>query len=270
MMKIGISNIAWQPQEEEQIAEVLRCFDIKGVEIAPTKIWRFPLLAEEEEIKSYRNFWQSRNIKIIALQALLFGRNDLTIFDDVHKRQETLSYLTGMIELAHKLGAEVLVFGAPKNRQIGGLSYQEAEEIAQVFFYQLGEIAAQYELSFCIEPNPVAYDCDFVTNSEDGLRLVKGVNSQGFGLHLDAAAMTLSGENISQALAMCDDYLCHFHISEPYLQLIGGGEVPHKIFAQSLGELGYQNWVSIEMRALSDDNIAGVTEALKNAIKYYG
>lgn len=270
-MKIAISNLAWQAKEEAQIAEVMQHFNIQGVEIAPTKIWQFPLLATNEEISSYQKFWQSKNIKIIALQSLLFGRNDLTIFENINKRQETLNYLARMLELGAKLGAKVLVFGAPKNRQIGNLTNQEAQEIAQVFFYELGEIAAKYGLSFCIEPNPTIYNCDFITNSQAGLELVKQINSHGFGLHLDSAAMTLSEENIVAQLKICHNYLCHFHISDPYLQLIGKGEVDHKIFAQTLVNLGYQNWVSIEMKALDEsDNISSVTVALKNAIKYYG
>ena len=270
-MKIAISNIAWQQKEEENVAQIMQHFGIKGVEIAPTKIWQFPLLATEEEIYSYRKFWQSRNIKIVAMQALLFGRNDLTIFQDSSKRQETLLYLVGMIELGRKLGAKILVFGSPKNRKIGDLDVQKAKKIAHVFFYELGEIAAKYEMFFCIEPNPTAYECDFITTSWQGLELVTQTNSKGFGLHLDAAGMSLSQEYLATALNNCHRQLCHFHISEPYLAPIGEGGVKHRIFAQILSELNYNRWVSIEMKALNDrDNIVHVTQALEKAIQYYG
>jgi D-psicose/D-tagatose/L-ribulose 3-epimerase len=269
-MKLAISNLAWQPHEDIRVAELLQQLEIKGVEIAPTKIWQNPLGAAEAEIDSYRNFWRSYNIEIVALQSLLFGRTDLTIFASEAKREETKAYLLKIIKLGYNLGAKVLVLGSPKNRQIGNLNPHEVEAIAVSFFQELGKAAAKYEIKFCIEPNPTIYDCDFINNSRSGLELVKNTNSRGFGLHLDAAGMTLSQENIPVALADCYSELCHFHISEPYLQTIGTGEVEHELFARNLQKLKYDRWVSIEMKAQdTNNNLANVTAALKRAIEYY-
>jgi sugar phosphate isomerase/epimerase len=269
-MKLAISNLAWQPHEDVRVAELLQQLEVKGVEIAPTKIWQNPLGATEAEIDSYRCFWHSYNIEIVALQSLLFGRTDLTIFTSEIKREETKAYLLKIIELGYNLGAKVLVLGSPKNRQIGNLEPHEVEVIAIPFFRELGDAAAKYEMKFCIEPNPTIYDCDFINNSRSGLELVNSTNSRGFGLHLDTAGMTLSRENIPVALSDCYPELCHFHISEPYLQTIGTGEVEHKLFARSLQELKYDHWVSIEMKSQdNDNNLASVTEALKKAIECY-
>ena len=269
-MKIAISNIAWQVEEEEAIAEIMQELDIKGVEIAPTKIWKSPLTAADGEIESYRNFWQSREIQIVAMQALLYGRPDLTIFQDAQKRRETFEYISGMIQLGSKLGARVLVFGSPKNRRIDDLKLEEAGEIALSFFYDLGEVAAKHGVMFCIEPNPTAYNCNFITNSSQGLELVTKTNSEGFGLHLDAAGMTLSEEAIEPALKQSFSRLCHFHISEPYLGQVGDGKVDHQTFANTLRSLNYENWTSIEMRAQSpESNRLHIIQALETATKYY-
>ena len=270
-MKIAISNIAWQVEEEKAIAKIMQELDIKGVEIAPTKIWKSPITAADAEIESYKNFWQCRGIQIVAMQALLYGRSDLTLFQDAEKRRETFEYLSGMIQLGSKLGAHVLVFGSPKNRRIDNLELQEAEEIAQSFFYDLGEVATQHGLMFCIEPNPPAYNCNFITNSSQGLELVTKTNSKGFGLHLDAAGMTLSEEAIAPALQQCFPRLCHFHISELYLGQVGDGQVDHQIFANTLKSLNYKGWTSIEMRAQSpESNRLHIIQALETAIKNYG
>ena len=269
-MKIAISNIAWQVEEEEVIAKIMQEFDIKGVEIAPTKIWQSPITAADVGIKSYKNYWQSRGIQIVAMQALLYGRSDLTIFQDAEKRRETLEYLSSIIRLGSKLGASVLVFGSPKNRRIDNLELPAVEEIALSFFYDLGEVAAKHGVMFCMEPNPTAYNCNFITNSSQGLELVTKTNSKGFGLHLDAAGMTLSGEAITPALQQCFSRLCHFHISEPYLGQVGDGQVDHQTFANTLRNLNYKGWTSIEMRAQSpESNHLHVIKALETAIKYY-
>ncbi len=270
-MKLAISNLAWQLQEETKVAEILEELEIKGVEIAPTKIWQNPLVATKIEIDNYRRFWQKYNIEIVAIQSLLFGRTDLTIFASETKRRETLDYLTKIIELGYNLGAKILVFGSPKNRQASNLTDREVSAIAIAFFRELGDLAAKYQMFFCIEPNPTVYDCDFINTSQQGMELVTNVNSRGFGLHLDAAGMTLGKENIPASLTNCCSKLCHFHISEPYLQIIGEADVKHELFASSLGDLNYNSWVSIEMKAQSsDNNLGNVTKALKTAIKYYG
>jgi D-psicose/D-tagatose/L-ribulose 3-epimerase len=270
-MKIAISNIAWQIEEEVEVARIMQSFGIKYVEIAPTKIWQYPLEATDAEIDAYKSFWQSRDIQIVALQALLFGRTDLTIFENKEKRQETFNYLSETIRLASKLGAKILVLGAPKNRKVGNLNKKEVEEIAIPFFHDLGEIACSYKTTLCIEPNPSIYGCDFITNSQQGLELVDRTNSNGFKLHLDAAGMTLSEEEIEPAIALSFPHLCHFHISEPDLNPIGEGGVTHQLFGKTLASLNYQGCVSIEMKAQNyDANILNVTKALEIAINYYG
>jgi D-psicose/D-tagatose/L-ribulose 3-epimerase len=270
-MKIAISNLAWQIEEEQIIAEIMQSFLIRGVEIALTKIWQLPLLATDRELNAYQNFWQSYGIEIVALQSLLFGKTELTIFENEPQRNQTFQYLSRIIELGSKLGAKILVFGAPNNRIIGTLEAKKAEEIAISFFYNLGQVAAHYDMMFCIEPNPNIYGCDFITNSLEGLELVTKTNSRGFRLHLDAAGMTLSEEAIQLAIAQSFPQLCHFHISEPNLMPIGEGGVDHQTFGKTLTNLNYQGWTSIEMKAQNtNSNSLNVKRALEIAINYYG
>ena len=270
-MKISISNIAWQNPEEEGIADLMQTLGIRGVEVAPTKIWSSPLTASNGEIAEYKKFWNARGIEIVSLQALLYGRSNLKIFESAENRKETRDYLTGIIQLGEKLGVRVLVFGSPKNRRVENLKPKEAERIARDFFFEMGEIAKKHNVTLCIEPNPILYSCNFVNTSTQGLELVKAVGHEGFGLHLDAAGMTLSEEEIEPAIAKCVDRICHFHISEPYLATVGTGIVEHRRFAKALKQGNYQGWTSVEMKAQdADSNYINVETALKTALKYYG
>lgn len=270
-MKIAISNLAWQPEETDSIAQILFNSSIKGVEIAPTKIWSNPIAVSASEAQTYKAYWQNYHIQIVALQSLLFGRGDLTIFETQEKRLATRDYLSSLIKLAGQLGASVLVFGSPKNRLVNHISPQVALEIAVDFFSYLGNVAYNYGVTFCLEPNPKVYGCDFINTSAEGFDLVNKVNNQGFGLHLDAAAITLSEEVITTALEKALPRLCHFHISEPNLQVIGSGKVRHDLFAQTLNRLNYQGWVSIEMLAQNQgDNLQNVKKALALVNQYYG
>ena len=38
-MKLAISNIAWDREDDPMIAEILRDCNVTGIEVAPSKIW---------------------------------------------------------------------------------------------------------------------------------------------------------------------------------------------------------------------------------------
>ena len=88
-MRFAVSNIAWPREQDAAVAGVLSEFGIEGIEIAPTKIWANPLTATDAEIADYRQFWNERGIAIVAAQALLFGKPELTVFESAETRQRT-------------------------------------------------------------------------------------------------------------------------------------------------------------------------------------
>ncbi|MNP23771.1 Xylose isomerase-like TIM barrel [compost metagenome] len=204
------------------------------------------------------------------MQSLLFGQSHLNLFSTVESRNQMLDYLSGIISLAGNLGVKTLVFGSPKNRLVGKLSYKERMEIAAPFFYQLGSFAVKNNVTLCIEPNPIHYGCDFITNTEEALGLIREVNHPGFQLHLDSGALELNDENIYTVIEHSMPYLKHFHISEPYLNLIGSGQTKHREIAIALRSLGYENWISIEMKnSVSPSNIESVERALDYTLETY-
>ncbi|WP_430111627.1 sugar phosphate isomerase/epimerase family protein [Paenibacillus sp. B1-33] len=269
-MNVSISNIAWDPAEDEEIIGILKDYRVRGLEIAPTKVWDNPIDCDPYQVEQYKGYWLKENIKIIAMQSLLFGQNDLHLFREENSRQKMKNYLFRIIELAGRLGAKSLVFGSPKNRLVGDLTKVEQYNIAVPFFHSIGEYAVENNVQFCIEPNPVQYGCDFITHSSEGLELVEAVSSKGFKLHLDAAGMFLAEEDISKALEKSFPYLAHFHVSEPYLELIGSSRVQHHCYSRTLKSLGYNNWISIEMKNnLKSSNAESVKTALQFISEIY-
>jgi sugar phosphate isomerase/epimerase len=262
-IRLAISNLAWPVEADAAVAGVLKRCGGGGVELAPTKVWPKPLEVSETAAREYRGWWEQHGLRVVALQAILFGRPDLTLFESDEKRAETQAYLAGMCRLAGWLGAEVLVFGSPKNRLIGAMPPAVTGSVAGEFFRRVGEAAAKCGTAVCIEPNPVEYGCDFITCSAEGVRLVERVNHPGFGLHLDAGGMTLSNDP-SELLTRQGRMLRHFHISEPHLQPIGRARVDHAGLAAALRAGGYERWVSIEMKPVPD---MAPEEAVESAVR---
>src|SRR5262245_32307461 len=120
----------------------------------------------------------------------------------------------------------------------------------------------------CIEPNPPAYGCNFVTNSSEGLALVRAVDAPGFGLHLDAAGMVLAGEDPLAAIVAARSYLHHFHASEPQLAPLVPAGIDHARIGRTLRRVGYDGWVAVEMRR-ADDAVGALARAVDHARACY-
>jgi D-psicose/D-tagatose/L-ribulose 3-epimerase len=261
-MKLAMSAIAWEPPDDDAAARILREHGFDGVELAPGKIFSRPDTASDAEAAACRAAWERRGLKIVALQALLFGRPDLTVFGE--SRDAALEYLSGLVRLGARLGAGALVFGSPRNRARGSLPMAQAWPRAVEFFRRLGDLAAEAGTCLCIEPNPPRYGADFVVDSGEALRLVDEVASPGFALHLDAACARLAGEDFPARLRAGAHVLRHVHLSEPDLAPVhSGGTVDLSGIAFALREISYAGFVSVEMKP------AGL-DALRAAARFAG
>ncbi len=262
-MRVAISNIAWPLDQDALVADKLSELRISAIEVAPTKIWPAPLEATDAQIESYRHFWNSRGISIIAAQALLFGQPGLTLFEGTDARHHTLEYLKGIIRVCTRLGAESLVFGSPKNRRAGNQELSIVWQQAIEFFGRLGEIAKAEGASIVMEANPPEYGCDFVTRADEAFALVQAVNHPGFQLHLDAACMSMVSDSPEEIIPKVGSTLAHFHASEPGLAPVGHGTIDHSRFASVLAASGYSGWISIEMRQIDPFDVCAIQDAIE-------
>lgn len=263
-MKLAISNIAWTNEEEAEVAAKLQELGVQCVEIAPTKRWDDPTKATPEEIREYVEWWQGYGIEIVAFQSMLFARPDLKLFESSELREEAKQYLADFLRLAGDMGAQRLVFGSPKNRQRGNMSTEEADRVARQFFAELGEVAQRHHTMLCIEPNAEQYNCDYVTTAKEGMELVRAIDSEGIGLHLDTACMTLAGDDMEQSIIDAGAMLSHFHVSAPMLGDVRADDgIDHAAAARGLAQIAYDGVVSIEMRpGEAGTNVQRVEEAV--------
>jgi D-psicose/D-tagatose/L-ribulose 3-epimerase len=272
-MRLAVSNIAWEAEDELAVAAALESLGVGHVEIAPTKVFADPLATTAAERDAYLRFWAEREITIVAFQSMLFGHPGLRLFDGRESRERTVAVLSGFIELAGSLGVGRLVFGSPKNRRVPeGMDSPVALSIAVDVFSALAEVAEDNGTCLCIEPNPEAYDCNFVTTARSGLDLVRAVDRPGFGLHLDAAGMTLAGDDVEKSIAESRAELRHFHASAPFLGPLESEVVDHAAAGRALADIGYEGFLSIEMRPSPlgrDGAVANVVEAVRLARDAY-
>ena len=246
-MKLAISNLAWDKKEDSKVLKLLHKYNVKGIEIACSKVWPDPIKASRSEIKEYRNFWEKNDIQIIATTSLLFGHPEFQLFESKDVRSKMYDYLSNMVSVSSLLGAKAMVFGSPKNRKRNGLLNKEAKTIAKDFFGKMGNLAKKYNISFAIEPLPLIYGTDFLNSTDETIKFIKSINHPNLGINFDTGSLTASDEISEEFIRSILPYTKHAHISEPLLKQIPAGETDHNKFSKILKKLNYKGWLSIEM-----------------------
>lgn len=269
-MRLSISNIAWQPEEDQRIATLLEQHQIDAIDIAPGKYFSSPELATKAEIMAVKQWWHERGISIIGMQSLLFGTTGLNVFGDKASRSGLLTRLQAIFRIAGILGATRLVFGSPRNRDRHSLSDQEATDSAIQFFQQAANYAADEGVLLCLEPNPVCYGANFMTNSQETALVVKAVNHPALRMQLDTGAITINQEDVAQVLNSYAALIGHVHASEPQLAPLGDNGTDHGQMAIALAQSLPKAIVTIEMLATgAEPALQSISRALHVAIQAY-
>ncbi|MCB8571917.1 sugar phosphate isomerase/epimerase family protein [Bilophila wadsworthia] len=270
-MNCLFSSIAWLPGQNSDVAYRLRKQGINGIEAAPGLFDRPLADLTHQEINSVRMFWEQEGLPIRAMQALLFGKPELHLFGKHAERSALFEYLSLVFRVAGQLGGGPLVFGAPKNRMRNGLAEPKAFAIAVDFFTRLAPRATAEGCTLCIEANATAYGCDFITTHAAAIEFVAAVNTKGVGLQVDTGVMQMNQETPESLFAMLRQSGItpqHVHASQPFLVPVYGDMLFHKCMANGLSEIGYQGFVSVEMKKAN--GMADITAAAKAIHQTYG
>ena len=258
-MQISISNIAWEKEDEPEIAEILGRLGVTAVDVAPGKYFPDVAAASDADIRKVRIFWEERGISIYGMQSLLFGTNGLNVFGDTGSQERLLRHLGHVCRIAEGLGARRLVFGSPKNRDRTGLTDDDAQNIALDFFSRLGGIAKYWGVVITLEPNPACYGTNWITTTRDAYIFVKELRNPSIAMQLDTGTVITNSEGTAE-FSEVKDAVGHVHLSEPKLLPLSLAPAEHdRVFRAAAGIA--PGTVTIEMLTKGHGAAAELVEA---------
>lgn len=256
MMKLSISNIAWDSRLDGEMYEKIKIYGFSGLEIAPTRIFpEQPYERLEEARKWSSNLQKQHGLCIPSMQSIWYGRQE-KLFGTKEERDFLLWYTKKAIDFAEAIGCKNLVFGCPKNRSILNGS---AVQGAVAFFQELGDYAAEHKTVIGLEANPPVYQTNYINDTKSALELIAEVDSKGFRLNLDVGTMICNEETVN-VLKDRIAWISHVHISEPGLGLIQKRKLHHQLLGLLKRE-SYHGFVSIEMGNLKE--LSAVEESMR-------
>ena len=249
-MKLSISNLAWNLLNENTVLEYLVKKGYTAIEIAPTKIVGESPYNKVTEAKSYAQaLLNEYGLRVSSMQSIWYGKNE-KMFASEAERQSLLQYTKEAILFAEAINCHNLVFGCPKNRSINS---KKDIATALEFFEDIGEFAYEHNTVLALEPNPTIYGTNFMNTTQEAIDICRKVGSKGIGVNFDFGTLIQNQENIQNCLNNLD-VINHVHISEPYLEIIKQRKT-HRELIRSLQQNGYKNYVSIEMKEQSIQDV---------------
>ena len=256
-MKYSISNLAWGNTRLDKIIPKLSNAGLHGVEIAPTAIWPDIDQVSDQEILEFKEYLQGHNLVVSGIQSLLYGHPELQLFDqkcwvDLKKHLETVIRIGGL------LGADVAVFGSPKNRVKGILELEYADELAKTFLNLLNPCLKENNIILTLEPNAPQYGADYLTTYEEVVNLSTVINSKNIRPQIDTGCLWMVG--IDSAASFLKEVPHHIHLSIPNLAHIPG---PYNFdnLLNLAQKRDYSGWLVLEMVFHEINDLAFVTDS---------
>jgi len=180
---------------------------------------------------------------------------------DKEIRDKAVEVFKGLVDVAAEFGAMVNM-----GRVRGFIGEGETVEIAEKRFgsvvSQIAEYAAPLGVKLILEPVN-RYEINFINNLDQGVELIKKLGIKGLGLMPDVFHMNIEDVSIEGNLKKYIDYIDYIHFADSNRLAPGWGHLDFKTIVDTLNEVKYDGWVSVEIFPEPDPD-----SAARQAITY--
>jgi sugar phosphate isomerase/epimerase len=264
-MKFAICNETFQDWPFDKAFAFAKELGYTGIEFAPFTINKNACDISAEKRAEVRKQAEDAGLEPIGLHWLLaFTEGYYLTSPDAEVRKRTAEYLGELARLCRDLGGEIMVLGSPAQRNLmEGVSYEQAMEYAADVLRGATPMFEDSGVVLAVEPlSP--QDGNFLLTADDGVRLVKMVDSPACRLHLDVKAMSSEDKPVVDIIRDNAEQMVHFHANDANLRGPGMGDVDFVPILQTLRDINYDGWVSVEVF----DYDPGVEALARESITY--
>jgi len=247
-MRFGICNEMFEGWTIEDVFRHAAEAGYQGVEVAPFTLASSVRDVSPAQRTRIRDAAARAGVAIIGLHWLLVSPKDLYVtHPDAAVRKRTQEYFIDLVNFAADLGADRMIFGSPKQRNVmDGVTFEQAWAWARDLLRGIASVAERRGVTICIEPLAPS-ETNFINTALDAIRLAKEVDSPRVKIILDAKAMSSEATPIPDIIRRSGSWVAHVHANDPNLRGPGFGELDFRPIASALRDIGYRGWVSVEV-----------------------
>ena len=166
---------------------------------------------------------------------------------DSNIRDRGIKRLYKCIDIASALNAEVLggVLYAPWGMCVSRNDFKDNYQVMVKSLQEVDKYANKKNVMLALELIN-RYESSVLNTVEDGLELLKQLNSTNIKLHFDTFHANIEEKNIKEAIIRGGKDIYHVHVCENDRGAVGTGSINFKEVKEALETIGYDNWITIE------------------------
>ncbi|MFQ5921874.1 MAG: ribose 5-phosphate isomerase B [Anaerolineales bacterium] len=174
---------------------------------------------------------------------------------DPHTRRLAVERVKSFVPLAANAGAAVII-GGIRGRLTGSEAQQAKARAAAVeAIRECAAYAVEHRVALLIEAIN-RYESNFINTTAEGLALVEEISLPSVRLLLDTFHMNIEDPDICEALRIAGDRIGYIHLADSNREAPGRGHVEFPQVFQTLAEIDYTGFVTVEILPLPDDATA--------------
>ena len=270
-MKLAFSTNAFKKYSLEEAIKVIAGLGYDGVEILADVPHAYPPL-EESQIKSIKDTISNckteiSNINSFTLYAITDVYHPSWIENDEALRELRIQHTIRCIELAKKIGAKS-ISTEPGGPVPVGRNNSDWDYLKELFVKGLNRVAAiaeKMEVEVLVEPEPNL----LLENSTQFLDVIKDIKSQQVKLNFDIGHFYCVDEDPAEIINKLSDCIGHFHLADIAIDRVhnhlipGLGSIDFKSVFEAINEIGYKEFVTIELYPYQDNPVYAAESAFK-------
>lgn len=253
-MKFAVCNEMFGDMPFGKMCQLVRSIGYSGLEIAPFTLMGSGYAScdirevSSQRLLEFRKQITAAELEFVGLHWLLAKTDGFHLTTpEADVRRSTAEYLRALAECCATLGGSILVLGSPQQRNLlPGVSYAEGELYAAEILRDVMPACERLGVAVALEPLGPA-EGNFMTTAAEAMQLARLVNSPCCRLHLDVKAMATEAAPIPDIIRENAESLVHFHANDPNLYGPGMGDVDFAPILNSLIDIHYDGWVSVEV-----------------------
>lgn len=205
------------------------------------------------DFEAIREDCNRRNLSVVAWgTGSLFVREGLNLIDDDPAViQETLRRLGLYIDGAAVCGGKVIV-GCTRGN-VDPARYEELEARLADSLRILSKTAAAKGITLIIEPIN-RYENNYLATGQSVVDLIRKYGLEGVQVLLDTFHMNIEERDFYGAIRDAGPLLGHFHAVDNTRLVPGTGMFDYPRIIQTLKDVGYNGWLSLEATIEKDEN----------------
>lgn len=257
------------------LCELARRTGYTGLEIDPSGLADDPAALTAAERRSLQNHMKLNGLHYCGLHSFLKAPKGLHLTTaDGSVRSRTWDYFARLIDLAADLGpGAVMVLGSSRQRQaVDGVTAADAVKRLSEGLAKVAPRAAQRGVTILLEPL-APHLCNVINTMDEAVAVVAQVKSPAVQSMFDTHNTTAEKSPLPEVIRQHFGRIRHVHLNELDGRYPGAGSFAFAPVLQTLRDLGYRGWLSVEVfdfkpsgeivARLAADHIRHVEEGLR-------